>query len=164
MVAPAVDLSVLALLIAICQLSLCGAPAEVIRPAQRLLLVSSVITLAMNVAEPLVAGEIGRALFDAVGPQLLIGWADVGPVLLRELASTTSPEEETAALSASPAPCARAAPEVPADTRPELVNSMTTSLSEPSRWTAVIARSINARSRRRALCGSSAWGQNVHVC
>ncbi|WP_037305938.1 hypothetical protein [Amycolatopsis orientalis] len=123
LVAPAVDLSVLALLIAIRQLSLRGASVEVIRPARRLLLVSSFVTLALNVAEPLIAGEIGRALFDAVGPLLLIGWADVGPALLRELASTTPPEEETAAPSASPRPYVPVAPEVPADTRPELIDS-----------------------------------------
>jgi hypothetical protein len=40
----------------------------------------------MNVAEPLIAGEVGKALFDAVGPLLLIGWAEVGPVLLQALA------------------------------------------------------------------------------
>ncbi|WP_275295103.1 hypothetical protein [Amycolatopsis sp. La24] len=37
-------------------------------------------------AEPLAAGEVGRALFDAVGPLLLIGWSDVGPGLVQALA------------------------------------------------------------------------------
>jgi hypothetical protein len=78
LVAPAVDLSVVGLLVAIRSLSLRGAPAEVIRPARRLLLASSVVTLALNVAEPLIAGEVGKALFDAVGPLLLIGWSEVG--------------------------------------------------------------------------------------
>ncbi len=87
LVAPAVDLSVVGLLIAIRSLSMRGAPAEVIRPARRLLLASSVVTLALNVAEPLIAGEAGKALFDAVGPLLLIGWSEVGPVLLQALAS-----------------------------------------------------------------------------
>jgi hypothetical protein len=87
LVAPAVDLSVVGLLIAIRHLSMRGAPAEVIRPARRLLLASSVVTLALNVAEPLIAGEAGRALFDAVGPLLLIGWAEVGPLLLQALAA-----------------------------------------------------------------------------
>jgi hypothetical protein len=86
LVAPAVDLSVVGLLVAIRYLSLRGAPADVIRPARRLLLASSVVTLALNVAEPLIVGEVGRALFDAVGPLLLIGWAEVGPVLLHALA------------------------------------------------------------------------------
>lgn len=87
LVAPAVDLSVVGLLIAIRYLSLRGAPDDVIRPARRLLLASSVVTLALNVAEPLIVGEVGKALFDAVGPLLLIGWAEVGPVLLQALAT-----------------------------------------------------------------------------
>ncbi|RSM75763.1 hypothetical protein DL991_27220 [Amycolatopsis sp. WAC 01375] len=123
LVAPAVDLSVLALLIAIRQLSLRGASAEVIRPARRLLLVSSVVTLALNVAEPLVAGEIGRALFDAVGPLLLIGWADVGPALLRELASAAPPAEEPAVLAPSPNRLAPTVPEAPSDTRPQEIDT-----------------------------------------
>ncbi|MEU8415960.1 hypothetical protein AB0C24_24510 [Amycolatopsis japonica] len=123
LVAPAVDLSVLALLIAIRQLSLRGASAEVIRPAQRLLLVSSVVTLALNVAEPLIAGEIGRALFDAVGPLLLIGWADVGPTLLRELASPAPPAEEPAVLAPSPNCLAPTVTEAPSDTRLEEIDT-----------------------------------------
>lgn len=43
------------------------------------------MTLALNVADPLVAGQYGKAAFDAVGPLLLIGWAEVGPDLLRAL-------------------------------------------------------------------------------
>lgn len=123
LVAPAVDLSVLALLIAIRQLSLRGASAEVIRPARRLLLVSSVVTLALNVAEPLIAGEIGRALFDAVGPLLLIGWADVGPALLRELAPAAPSVEECVAPRVSPSPLAPAAREPSSDARPRLANA-----------------------------------------
>lgn len=46
-----------------------------LRPA-RLLIFASVVTLALNVADPLVAGEYGKAAFDAVGPLLLIGWPD----------------------------------------------------------------------------------------
>lgn len=59
LVTPALEQSVLALLIAIRQLSLCGASADVNRHARSLLLVSSVVRLALNVAEPLVAGEWG---------------------------------------------------------------------------------------------------------
>lgn len=123
LVAPAVDLSVLALLIAIRQLSLRGASAEVIRPARRLLLVSSFVTLALNVAEPLIAGEIGRALFDAVGPLLLIGWADVGPALLRELASAAPSAEEPAVLAQSPYSPASSVPEAPSDARPREIDT-----------------------------------------
>jgi len=123
LVARAADLSVLALLIAIRQLSLRGASTEVIRPARRLLLVSSFVTLALNVAEPLIAGEIGRALFDAVGPLLLIGWADVGPALLRELAAAAQPAGEPAVLGPSPNRLAPTVPEAPSDTRPQEVDT-----------------------------------------
>jgi hypothetical protein len=87
-----VDLPVVGLLLAIRSLSMRGAPAEVIRPARRLLSASSVVTLALNVAEPLIVGEVGKALFDAVGPLLLIGWAEVAPVLLQALASVSATE------------------------------------------------------------------------
>jgi hypothetical protein len=56
-----------------------------LRPAQRLLMFSSLVTLALNVADPLLAGVWGKAAFDAVGPLLLIGWAHVGPGLLHAL-------------------------------------------------------------------------------
>lgn len=40
-------------------------------------------------ADPIVAGEYGKAAFDAVGPLLLIGWAEVGPDLLRALTAAS---------------------------------------------------------------------------
>jgi hypothetical protein len=89
LVAPAVDLSVLALLLATRHLALHGASAIELRPARRLLMFSSLVTLALNVADPLIAGEWGKAAFDAVGPFLLIGWAHVGPELLHALSRPT---------------------------------------------------------------------------
>ena len=59
-------------------------PAQ-LRPARRLLVFSSMITMALNVTDPLLAGQAGKAAFDAVGPLLLIGWAEVGPGLLRAI-------------------------------------------------------------------------------
>jgi hypothetical protein len=85
LVAPAVDLSILGLLLGIRQLALTGATPAHLRPARRLLIFASTVTLALNVADPLVAGQYGKAAFDAVGPFLLIGWAEVGPDLLRAL-------------------------------------------------------------------------------
>ncbi|MET9259507.1 hypothetical protein [Amycolatopsis sp. NPDC004079] len=85
LVAPAVDLTVVALLVAVRRLSARGASGATMRSAQRLLVGASVVTLALNVAEPLAAGEVGKALFDAVGPLLLIGWSEVGPGLLQAL-------------------------------------------------------------------------------
>ncbi|WP_370948853.1 hypothetical protein AB5J62_15235 [Amycolatopsis sp. cg5] len=85
LVAPAVDLSVLGLLLAMRHLALQGIAAENLGPGRRLLLFASVVTLALNVADPLVSGRLGKAAFDAVGPLLLIGWAEVGPDLLLKL-------------------------------------------------------------------------------
>ncbi|MFD5317521.1 SpdA protein [Streptomyces sp. NPDC127098] len=93
LVAPAVDLSVLGLLLGVRYLALNGAPREHMRPARRLLVLASVMTLALNVTEPLLAGHYGRAAFDAVGPLLLIGWAEVGPGLLQAISSTGSASE-----------------------------------------------------------------------
>ncbi|KOX32968.1 hypothetical protein ADK67_07190 [Saccharothrix sp. NRRL B-16348] len=90
LVAPAVDLSVLALLLAGRHLAMCGAAREQLQPARRLLIFSSLVTLALNVADPLVAGRFGKAAFDAVGPLLLIGWAEVGPGLLRAVNGTAA--------------------------------------------------------------------------
>lgn len=94
LVAPAVDLSILGLLLGSRHLVLAGATRAQLRPARRLLIFASVVTLALNVADPLVAGEYGKAAFDAVGPLLLIGWAEVGPDLLRALTTASRPAEE----------------------------------------------------------------------
>jgi hypothetical protein len=85
LVAPAVDLSVVGLLLGIRHLALHDGPPGVLRSARRLLLFSSAVTLALNVAEPLIAGQYGKAAFDAVGPLLLIGWSEVGPGLLQAM-------------------------------------------------------------------------------
>ncbi|MGW6059067.1 DUF2637 domain-containing protein [Streptomyces sp. NPDC055189] len=87
LVAPAVDLSVLGLLLAIRHMALHGAGREQMRPARRLLMFSGTMTLALNVADPLVTGQFGKAAFDAVGPLLLIGWAEVGPGMLQILSA-----------------------------------------------------------------------------
>ncbi|WP_202819339.1 hypothetical protein [Streptomyces malaysiensis] len=79
------DLSVLGLLLGTRYLALQGANREQLRPARRLLIFSSVMTLALNVADPLLAGQNGKAAFDAVGPSLLIGWAKGWPGLLQAI-------------------------------------------------------------------------------
>jgi hypothetical protein len=88
LVAPAVDLSVIALLVGTRHLTMHGGPAEVRQSARRLLLFASVVTLALNIAEPLIAGRYGKAAFDAVGPLLLIGWGEAGPGLIEAMHAT----------------------------------------------------------------------------
>jgi len=88
LVAPAVDLSVVGLLLGIRQLALNGGPAKVQRSARRLLIFASLVTLALNIAEPLIAAHYGKAAFDAIGPLLMIGWAEVGPDLIHAMQTT----------------------------------------------------------------------------
>ncbi|HJQ46997.1 MAG TPA: hypothetical protein VJ870_11850 [Amycolatopsis sp.] len=95
LVAPAVDLSILGLLLGSRHLALAGGTPAQRRPARRLLIFASVVTVALNVADPLVAGQYGKAAFDTVGPLLLIGWAEVGPDLLRALTIANGPAEAT---------------------------------------------------------------------
>jgi hypothetical protein len=90
LVAPALDLSIFGLLLGIRHLALTGAPAAVLRPARRLLMFASAVTLALNTADPVVAGEYGKAAFDAVGPLLLIGWAEVGPGYLQAISASAT--------------------------------------------------------------------------
>jgi hypothetical protein len=58
------------------------------------------VTLALNIAEPLIAGRYGKAAFDAVGPLLLIGWAEVGPGLLYAMQSATADRRPVEPLAA----------------------------------------------------------------
>jgi hypothetical protein len=95
LVAPAVDLSILGLLLGTRHLALHGATPNQLRPARRLLIFVSLTTLALNTADPLVTGAYGKAAFDAVGPLLLIGWAEVGPGLLQAIDTIRHPPKET---------------------------------------------------------------------
>ncbi|MEX5709564.1 hypothetical protein AB1484_14950 [Parafrankia sp. FMc6] len=95
LVAPAVDLSVVGLLLGIRHLALRGGSSQQMRPAWRLLVFAGFVTLALNVAEPLIERNYGRAAFDAVGPLLLIGWAEVGPGLLQAMKAIESTVQPT---------------------------------------------------------------------
>ncbi len=114
LVAPAVDLSVVGLLLGSRKLAVSGGPVEVLRSTRRLLIFASMVTLALNIAEPLIAGQYGKAAFDAVGPLLLIGWAEVGPSLLQAMQTSTASTFTLAAQSADDASESIAADRPPA--------------------------------------------------
>src|SRR6266545_3846798 len=85
--APAVDLSVVGLLVAIHVLRAHGVQDRLLGP--RLLLgFTGLVTLALNVTAPVLAGAYGRAAFDGICPLLLIFWSEVGPKLLAALHGT----------------------------------------------------------------------------
>ena len=87
LVAPAVDLSVVALLAAVQYLRAQGTPGRLAGP-RLLLALCGLITFALNIAQPVLIRDWGRACFDAVAPLLLIGWSEVGPRLLALLHGT----------------------------------------------------------------------------
>jgi hypothetical protein len=105
LIAPMVDLSVVGLLVALRYLSLRGVPPEHMKAATRLMHISGLLTLALNVAEPIVAGHYGRAAIDTVAPLLLLGWGAVGPQLLRSFHAAPSDAVATAPIAETePAP------------------------------------------------------------
>ncbi|WP_432198619.1 DUF2637 domain-containing protein [Streptomyces sp. bgisy027] len=111
LIAPMVDLSVVGLLVGLRYLSLRGVPPEQMKAATRLMHFSGLLTLALNIAEPVVAGHYGRAAIDAVAPLLLLGWGAVGPQLLRSFnevapraAAAASTAETRAVQEPTPAP------------------------------------------------------------
>ncbi|MDH6125516.1 DUF2637 domain-containing protein [Kitasatospora sp. GP82] len=91
LIAPMVDLSVIGLLVGLRLLSLRGVPQEELTAATRLMHLCGLLTLALNVAEPLVAKHYGRAAVDAVAPLLLLGWGQVGPQFLRHFHALSAP-------------------------------------------------------------------------
>jgi hypothetical protein len=96
LVAPAVDLSVVGLLIGIRFLSLHGYGDDQLGKARRMLRFCGVLTLALNVAGALGHRQYGTALVDAVGPALLIGWSEIGPWMLRQVyavCTTVAPQQ-----------------------------------------------------------------------
>ncbi|MFJ1899533.1 MULTISPECIES: DUF2637 domain-containing protein [unclassified Streptomyces] len=100
LIAPMVDLSVVGLLVALRFLALRGVPKEELKAGARLLHLCGLLTLALNTAEPLLAGRYGRACLDTVAPLLLLGWGHVGPAFLTQfhtLTRPTPPLEATAA-------------------------------------------------------------------
>ncbi|MEV8543204.1 DUF2637 domain-containing protein [Streptomyces sp. NPDC051572] len=116
LIAPMVDLSVVGLLVALRYLSLRGVPPEQMKAATRLMHVSGLLTLALNVAEPVVASHYGRAAIDAVAPLLLLGWGAVGPQLLRSFHAVATadvePAQQPAPTSTEPEPVAMPAQSV----------------------------------------------------
>ena len=92
LVAPAVDLSVLALIVSIQHVRGAGVAVRLVGP--RLLLVfSGLVTFIINTAKALLEQQYGRAAFDAVAPLLLIFWGEVGPGLLGLLHATVETAE-----------------------------------------------------------------------
>jgi hypothetical protein len=77
-ITPAVDLSVLALIVSIQHIRAQGIESRLLGP-RLLLAFSGVVTFVINVANAVLERRYGRAAFDSVAPLLLIFWGEVGP-------------------------------------------------------------------------------------
>jgi hypothetical protein len=85
LVAPAVDLTVVGLIVGVRHLSLRGVAGRRLRPARLMLVAAGLATWALNTAHALfVRGHLGVVAYDSLAPLLLIGWAEVGPWFLRQ--------------------------------------------------------------------------------
>jgi hypothetical protein len=92
-VTPAVDLSVLALIVSIQYIRAQGIENRLLGP-RLLLALSGAATLVINTANAVLEQRYGRAAFDAVAPLLLILWGEVGPGLLALLNSVVPNAED----------------------------------------------------------------------
>jgi hypothetical protein len=85
LIAPAVDLTVVGLIVGVRHLSLRGIEGARLRPARLLLVAAGLATWALNTAHALfVRRHLGVAAYDSLAPLLLICWAEVGPWFLRQ--------------------------------------------------------------------------------
>ena len=94
LIGPSVDLSVIGLLLGVRHLSSLGYTDAQLAKPRRLLTLCGLLTLALNTADSITHGQYGTAAVEAIGPVLLVCWADVGPWLLGQI--HTSPLQDQA--------------------------------------------------------------------
>ncbi|MDN3027023.1 DUF2637 domain-containing protein [Streptomyces sp. S.PB5] len=173
LIAPMVDLSVVGLLVALRYLSLRGVPPEQMKAATRLMHVSGLLTLALNIAEPVVAGHYGRAAIDAVAPLLLLGWGAVGPQLLRSFhtvatavaepapATETEAVQEPAPASGKPAPVISTAPPVTPEPTPPPVAPLTVPVPAPAAPAVKVPEPLLTEARSIAASHQAEHGETI---
>ncbi|WP_369390434.1 DUF2637 domain-containing protein [Streptomyces sp. CG1] len=166
LIAPMVDLSVVGLLVALRYLSLHGLPAEQMTAATRLMHFSGLLTLALNVAEPIVAGHYGRAAVDAVAPLLLLGWGAVGPQLLRAFHTVSrpanlnsTPDEAGPQADTTPAPAAPRALPAPPERTPVPVAPL--AAPAPAAPAVEVPEPLLAEARSIAASHHAEYGDNI---
>jgi hypothetical protein len=91
LVAPAVDLSLVALLVGIRFLAIRGVGDRALRRPRLFLLAVGLAAWALNTAGALAQRDWGKAAFDSLAPGLLVGWAEVLPWFLRQFHAITHP-------------------------------------------------------------------------
>ena len=77
LIGPSADLSVIGLLLGVRHLASLGYDDEQLTKPRRLLTFCGLLTLALNTADAFTHGQYGTAAVEAIGPILLICWADL---------------------------------------------------------------------------------------
>jgi hypothetical protein len=102
LVAPAVDLTVVGLIVGVRYLSLRGVEGRRLRPARLMLVAAGLATWALNTAHALlVRHHLGVVAYDSLAPLLLIGWAEVGPWFLRQFRAADNHDTSASGLAAA---------------------------------------------------------------
>jgi hypothetical protein len=91
LVAPAVDLSLVALVVGIRFLARRGVSGKELRRPRLFMLAVGLAAWALNTAHAVAERDWGKAAFDSLAPGLLIGWAEVLPWFLRQFQAVTHP-------------------------------------------------------------------------
>jgi hypothetical protein len=89
LVAPAVDLSLVALVVGIRFLARRGVSGTELRRPRLFMLAVGLAAWALNTAHAVAERDWGKAAFDSLAPGLLIGWAEVLPWFLRQFQAVT---------------------------------------------------------------------------
>jgi hypothetical protein len=103
LVAPAVDLTLVAVLVGVRFLAVRGVGDRELRRPRLFLLAVGLAAWALNTAGALAERDWGKAAFDSLAPGLLVGWAELLPWFLRQFHAVTHPTEDRTPVPA-PAP------------------------------------------------------------
>lgn len=129
---PAVDLSVVGLIVAGSYLSHRGRTDRELWPVHVMSVACGIAMIALNCGQAVYEHKWRLASFDAVGPLLLIGWGFLGPWLLRKIADARAGDAPASAPKTVSATAPRPKPETPLapETAPPLPGASTATAPE----------------------------------
>jgi hypothetical protein len=152
LVAPAVDLSLVALVVGVRFLARRGLSGQELRRPRLFLLAVGLAAWALNTAGAVAQRDWGKAAFDSLAPGLLVGWAEVLPWFLRQFHAATHPTTE---------PGADAVPAATAGEDATTGTVMTPATAEPDPVPAPGAVPKRSRPRRAARSGPTTAGTSA---
>jgi hypothetical protein len=162
LVAPAVDLSLVALVVGIRFLARRGLSGAELRRPRLFLLAVGLAAWALNTAGAVAQRDWGKAAFDSLAPGLLVGWAEVLPWFLRQFQAVTRPAEDPMPVPV-PTPAAGEARPSPAEdgTRVPSRPRRPSQPSRPTRTAAAPSAELVERARRAAAAYEAEHGRPI---